>query len=110
MFGRLLRRRRVGELWSGCRTHALDVERLKLDDLDADAVVLELVDRALGALQSPGQRCRVANDVDDVRRLDQLSVDIDPADTVLERGLCDDPDLTVELHRLGSCRAQLLNG
>ena len=35
---------------------------------------------------------------------------IDPADAVLERGLGDDPDLAVELHRLGACRAQLLDG
>src|SRR6185436_1873194 len=108
--GRLLRARRVGELRSGGGDDALDVQRLQLDDVDGGAVVLELVDRALGEDETAGQGGRLADHVDDVRRLELLPVDLDPADTVLERGLGDHTDLAVELHRLGPRRAELLDG
>ena len=66
--------------------HALDVDRLELLDLDRRRRRPRAVSIGpAGEGQRRAQGVRVADHVDDVRRLEQLAVELDPADGVLER-------------------------
>src|SRR5919107_4683133 len=73
--GRLLPRVGFGVLRLPGVDHALDVERGELLDLELGTVVLELVRGSPREGERAGQRVRLADDVDDERRREQLPVD-----------------------------------
>src|SRR5262245_34346906 len=99
---------RLGELRRRSLAYGGDVERLLLVDLDGRAGVLELRDGAVDQAQRALQGVRVADHVEDVRRGEQRPVDPQPARRGLDRALCYQTHLTVDLHRLGPGRPELL--
>ena len=64
---------------------------------------------ASGEREAPGERARVADDLDDVRRLEQVAVELDAAHGLVERALRHHPVLVVELDGLRVGGAHLLH-
>src|SRR6476619_1633897 len=84
-----------------------DVDLVQLADFDLAADPLHLGDEAAGEVQGGGQRVRVADRVDGVRRLQLPAVDEQPAVAVDQGRLRDHPHLVVELDDLRAGVAQL---
>src|SRR6478735_3613434 len=82
---------------------------ISVDDRVDAHLVAHPVDRAGGEVQRAGQRGRLPDHVDDVRRVEYLAIDGQAGAGVLDRGLGDHPDPVVELHRLGAGGPELLD-
>src|SRR3954454_7704340 len=100
----------LGELRGRGLADGGDVEGLLLVDLDGGPGVLELRDGTVDEAERSLEGVRLTDHVEDVRRGQQRAVDPEPARRGLDGALRDQPDLAVDLHRLRSRRAELLDG
>src|SRR4051794_36715143 len=107
--GRLSGRPRLGVLRSRRLADAGDPDVAEPLDVDLAAHALHVGDEPSGEVECGGQRVRVADGLDDVRRLEPGAVDDHTASCrILQRGLGDHPDAVVDLDHLGARVPQLL--